>query len=476
MAAPPRSALTRRTAVWAAAPRAAAARRTGVGTRASHRTGQLWRAGGTGGAWRAATTTGAPRAAPVPPVATPVPLAPAALAPRRPQRAHALRPARSPPALATTQALAAGGAEGFGAALPPVSRAARTGVARPDRLNAPGPGSGGRAAAAGATMQAGGDDPRRRWAPGALTAGHRPDQASGDHGVAGAPPGAGWLWAGGECQRPAGAPRATAGASGLRRLTPQPRRVTPGDGPGHPLVLAHGRTTGDGPLRAPPICLGAKARVAARRSRARGPAAIVTARRRLARQNAPPQGDPPSHAPRPRLAGHLLMPHGPAPLGPTAPGRTVAPRRWPSARRWPSGTRARPWASLTPTPDAPTCGAREGRMRRRGRHAARCPPRRARRGTPRPRALPLRPRMRPFPAWAAPWRQASWQAARVWRRGLRQPWPTAPRGAATAVRQHRTPPHRLPEQCWPHHPSLACAEALHASLKAYAPHPAPFPG
>jgi hypothetical protein len=184
------SALTMRTEFFAAEQMEAAARRTGVVTRASNMTGQLLLAGVTGGAWSDATTTFAQRAAQVTPVDTHVHVSPEAISQRRHQRAHACLPERIQPALATPQVLAAGCEEGFCAAFPKVSRADRTGFARPDRLNATGPGSGGRAAPAGATMQAVWDDTSRRLAPWALTAWHRPDQTSGDNGVAGAPKGA----------------------------------------------------------------------------------------------------------------------------------------------------------------------------------------------------------------------------------------------------------------------------------------------
>jgi hypothetical protein len=184
MAAHQRSALTRRTACLAAAQSEAAARRTGFMHRASHRTGTLLLAWVPCGAWREAQTPCAHLAANGTPWDEPIDASPEAMAPRMPQRAHAVLQERIQPALAHTPASASGCAEVVGAACPHGARADRTGGALPDSRNDPVPGSGGRAAQAGATRQAVWDSQGRRLAHGALTAWNMPAQTSGATGVA----------------------------------------------------------------------------------------------------------------------------------------------------------------------------------------------------------------------------------------------------------------------------------------------------
>ena len=123
----------------------AAARRTGVVKRASQLTGKRWLARVTFRAWREATTTWAPWAAQVTPW-----------------------DAQGAVAKVCDEGLCTSG--------PKVSRAARTGGARPESLHALFPGSGGSAAQAGATIPAGGDAPRSVLAHCGLSPWHIPEQ------------------------------------------------------------------------------------------------------------------------------------------------------------------------------------------------------------------------------------------------------------------------------------------------------------
>jgi hypothetical protein len=186
MAEHPLSSLTMLTAFFAAAQSEAAARRTGCVQRASKMTGKIFLALVTFGAWSDAKTTVAHLAAQVTHLDEPIDVSPAAMYHRMPQRAHAFLQERSQPALAPTHALASGCEEGFCAACTKGSLADRTGCALPDRLQDTCPGSGGRAAKAGATRQAVWDSKSRRYAPCALTAWNIPDQKYVDAGVAGA--------------------------------------------------------------------------------------------------------------------------------------------------------------------------------------------------------------------------------------------------------------------------------------------------
>jgi hypothetical protein len=88
------------------------------------------------------------------------------------------------PALAKGQAGEHVGHDGLWTACPQVSRAARTGLALPDRLPALCPGSGGSAATAGAKIQAVWDYKNRVWGHLALPPWTRPAQREVAPGVA----------------------------------------------------------------------------------------------------------------------------------------------------------------------------------------------------------------------------------------------------------------------------------------------------
>src|SRR4029453_11154022 len=103
---------------------------------------------------------------------------------RRHQQALACLPAMLRQDLAKVQAREPGCAEGLLTALTHGYRADSPGVGLPETLPQTVPGSGGRAARAGANMQAGWDDQTSLLGHVALTPGHIPDQRARDTVVA----------------------------------------------------------------------------------------------------------------------------------------------------------------------------------------------------------------------------------------------------------------------------------------------------
>jgi hypothetical protein len=95
------------------------------------------------------------------------------------------------------------------------------------------------------------------------------------------------------------------------------------------------------------IALGATERVASRLIAVRLPAAVVNARRSIARKNAKKKGDPPSHAPLTLMAWPLFIPNGPDTVWKTDTVVKVSPWRWPIERMFQSWKRALPLAALT---------------------------------------------------------------------------------------------------------------------------------
>lgn len=162
----------------------AAARRTGFVKRTSKLTGTLLLALVTCGAWSDATTPLAQWAAQVTQLDEQGEVSPAAMPQRMHQRALALLQDMLRPALAKGQAVEKVCADGLLTALPKVSLAESPGWALPDSLHALLPGSGGRAATAGATRQAVWDSTSRGCGHGALPPWNMPAQTSVDTVVA----------------------------------------------------------------------------------------------------------------------------------------------------------------------------------------------------------------------------------------------------------------------------------------------------
>jgi hypothetical protein len=162
----------------------AAARRTGFVQRTSKLTGKLFLALVPFGAWSDATPTLAHLAATATPLDEQGAGAPDALQQRRNRRALAFLQALRQRARAKVQAVAHVCDDGLCTDFPKGERAESTGLALPDSLHALLPGSGGRAATAGANIPAVWDDKSRVWGHGALPPGHMPAQTDVDTGVA----------------------------------------------------------------------------------------------------------------------------------------------------------------------------------------------------------------------------------------------------------------------------------------------------
>ena len=160
------------------------ARRTGFVKRASTITGHLFLALVTFGSWRDAKTTLAPLAAQVTQVDEHGEVSPEAIHQRLNKRARAFLQDRLRQALAKVHAREKGCAAGLLTFFPKGYLADRTGVELPDTLHDLFPGSGGRAAKAGATIPAVWDSTSRVFGHGALTPWNMPDQKSVDHVVA----------------------------------------------------------------------------------------------------------------------------------------------------------------------------------------------------------------------------------------------------------------------------------------------------
>ena len=176
MAAYTSSALSMFTDFFASADIERTARRTGFVQRASPSTGKLLLALVTFGGWSEAHTTLAPWAAKVAHWGTPVEGAPEAMHQRKHKRAPAFLQDMIRQALAKVQALEKVCDDGLFTFFTKVYLADSTGVARPDSLHEPLPGSGGSAAHAGAKMPAVWDDTSRVFGHCALTPWNIPDQ------------------------------------------------------------------------------------------------------------------------------------------------------------------------------------------------------------------------------------------------------------------------------------------------------------
>jgi hypothetical protein len=326
------SALARLTACLSAAQIEATARRTGVVPRTSKITGTLVLPLSPCGSWRDAQTTLAPLAAKATPWGTPVVVSPEALSQRMNKRALTCLRELICPALATRQCCAPVGDESLVAPLARGHVADRTGWGLPARRQDTGPGAGGRAAQAGATIPLGWDDHQRVFTPFARMPWNMPDQQYSDTGVARAQPDDWWLFAVGYFTIKAWAQMAAATAYGVCRRNHQATLWEAVAGRLSPVAWACRLAPVKSPRLEQPSWMGAQEQGAARLSAARVPEEVVKARRRLARKNAKPRGETPSHAHVTRWAWHLFITHGPETIGQTAPVLHVSPRRWPVER------------------------------------------------------------------------------------------------------------------------------------------------
>ena len=233
---------------------------------------------------------------------------------------------------------------------------------------------------------------------------------------------------------------ATAGASCCWRRHHPTNLADPVAGHGAPVPLEASLLTvaPDRRLRAQALCIGATARVAARRLAVRMPEAVVKARRRMARKHAQTNGDTPSPAHRTLMAWTLLMTNVPSTRGTTATVPQGDPRRWHIARLFQSWKSARHVAALTTTQEEAPFGSLSGRMRRMLWHDALGPQTRATRWWPSQRALRLLKCTRHFHAWAASGLPAILQSACALYPCLPRACTPAERLAAKAVRKRRT--------------------------------------
>jgi hypothetical protein len=318
------------------------ARRTGFVKGASHLTGQLVLALVTCGVWRDPQTTLAPWAAQVTPWDERVEGSPEALHQRMTQRALTLLQERLRQALATVQGLDKGCDDGLLPSCPTVSLADRTGFGLPDSLKELVPGSGGSAAKAGATMQAGWDYTSRVFRHCVLTPWNIPDQQYMDHVVACAHQGALVLFDGGYVKRKAFARIADAGASFCSRLQHQTTLLHPAAGWLQPLELAAWLSPVADPCLETPMFLGAQERGACRLVASRIPEPLGKERRRRANKKAQKQGSTPSKAPLALLEWPRFITHVPHTIGKMEAIFTAYPLRGPIARIFPS------WKSSLP--------------------------------------------------------------------------------------------------------------------------------
>ena len=162
----------------------ATARRTGFVKRASTMTGTLFLALVTFGTWREAKTTLAPWAAKVTPWDKPVDVSPEAMHQRMKKTAMAFLQDMIRQALAKVQSRERVCADGLFTHFTNVYSADSTGFELPEARHQTCPGSGGRAAQAGANIQAVWDDTSSGLGPFALTPGNIPDQQYLDQVVA----------------------------------------------------------------------------------------------------------------------------------------------------------------------------------------------------------------------------------------------------------------------------------------------------
>jgi hypothetical protein len=203
-------------------------------------------------------------------------------------------PERIRHALATVQTLAHVCDDGLLTAFPTGYLADRTGGGRPDRLHALWPGSGGRAANAGAQSHAVWDSQNRVFGHGALPPWNIPAQHGRDHGIACAHKGALFRFDLGSCPIHALARLATAGASCCTRLHPPPTLAAPRASGRHHVALPQMRQGGEGTRIERALFLGATERGPARLVAVRMPESIVNARRRSAKKKAKKTGDRPA--------------------------------------------------------------------------------------------------------------------------------------------------------------------------------------
>ena len=440
----------------------AAARRTGFVQRTSKLTGKLFLALVTFGAWSDATTTLAQLAAKVTQLDEQVEVSPEAIHQRMNQRALAFLQDMLRQALAKVQSVEQVCNDGLFTDFPKVYLADSTGFALPDSLHELFPGSGGRAATAGAKIQAVWDYKNSVFGHFALTPWNMPDQRYVDTVVALAHKGVLFLFDLGYFKIKAFACIAAAGAYFLSRLNHQTTLLHTQSGQVHPLALASWLITVAGDSAEHTILLGAKERVACRLVAYRMPEGIVNERRRLAKKKAKKKGYTPSKAHLALLAWNLFITNVPHTIWQTPTIRKVSPIRWQVELIFKSWKSYLHLASIKTKKVNSTLCYLYGRMLLIVLKYALCPQLRATLWVKQQRELSVLKLVRHFQALADRWMQAIFQSAFVLRRFLQRACATAERLVAKALRRRHTTAQILRESLAKQDEAIALMEAVNA--------------
>jgi hypothetical protein len=217
------------------------------------------------------------------------------------------------------------------------------------------------------------------------------------------------------------------------------------------------------------IVIRAKELVPSRLVAVRMPAAIVNARRSIAKRQAKQKGDTPSKAHRTLLAWHLFISNVPNMIWKTETVSKAYPIRWQIELIFKSWKSDLHLASINTKKAPPPFCDRYGRMRFILLNYALCPQRRHTLWLKKKRELRVLKLARHFQALADRWMHALFQSEFALRRFLQWAWATAERLAAKASRKRQTTAQILRESLSQHHESMECAVAVNAELHAYAP-------
>jgi len=433
------------TEFFATAQIAACARRTGCVRRTSKLTGKVFLALVTGGTWSLAKTSLAQLAATGAQLPTPGDCSPDALPQRMTPRAVAFLREVLRRAFANLHTDHKGCDDGLLAAFTAVHSADSTGLALPAPLTDGFPGKGGGARVAGAKIQLVWEYLRHSFAHLALGPGTTPANTYIDTVVRVAQRGAWLLFDLGSFTRKALAQSAEAEAYFLTRHHQQAALFETVAGRVRPVELAAGFRPEPQRLRESPLSLGARERVAVRLIAARGPDAVVNARRRKARKAARKRGYPPSQAPLTRLAGTLFIPNVPRTVWPPATLGKADSLRWQVELVFKSWNSDLPLAPFPTKPQTPTLCSLYGRLVLIVLPSALCPALRTVLWNRQPRELRFLNLLRYLQALADRWLQTLFASTATLRPFLAQICVSAQRVIAKASRRRRTSAQRLRE-------------------------------
>src|SRR5215467_6435078 len=461
MTACTRSAIAMLTDFFTADDIEATARRTGFVKRTSKITGKLFLALVTLGSWSDAQSTIARFAAKLTQVMEQVDVSPEAIYQRMNKRALVFLQEMIRQALAKVQALDHVCADGLFPAFTKVYLADSSGFGLPDSLAELFPGSGGSARRAGAKIQAVWDCKSHMFGHFALTPWNIPDQKYVDTVVDLAQQGVLFLFDLGYFKLKAFARIVQAGAYFLSRLNHQTALWEAAPGRLEPLDLVSWLKTVVGNSSERAIFLGAKERVASRLVVYRLPAAVVNARRRIAKKTAKKKGYTPSQAHLTLLAWNLFITNVPCLIWKTEVVGQVYPIRWQIELIFKSWKSYLHLASIkTKKADTTLCYL-YGRMLLILLTYALCPQIRHTLWSKKKRELSLLKLVRHFQALAERWMQVIFQAELALRRFLVRACATAERLAIKAARKRRTTAQLLRESLGQHE-SVEFADVVNA--------------